>query len=110
MQIAEDVVYAAVGLLLVASAVVALVAIGWGLVKDLDDGTPGAVTAALGASVCTAYYPRTRLPPALTGPAVAVFGQCPLRSPGRSLCEHLAAAHHRRDDRPHAAQHGAAAR
>lgn len=47
MQIAEDVVYAAVGLLLVVSAVVALVAIGWGFVQDLDDGAPGAVTAAL---------------------------------------------------------------
>src|SRR5687768_13669913 len=47
MQVAEDVVYAAVGLLLVASAVVALAAIGWGFVRDLDDGATGAVTAAL---------------------------------------------------------------
>ena len=47
MQVAEDVVYAAVGLLLVASAVVALVAIGWGFVKGLDEGATGAVTTAL---------------------------------------------------------------
>ncbi len=47
MQVAEDVVYAAVGLLLVASAVVALVAIGWGFVRGLDEGSAGAVTAAL---------------------------------------------------------------
>lgn len=47
MQVAEDVVYAAVGLLLVTSAVVALVAIGWGFVRDLGKGAAGAVTAAL---------------------------------------------------------------
>ena len=47
MQVAEDVVYAAVGLLLVASAVVALVAIGWAFVRDLEAGSVGAVTAAL---------------------------------------------------------------
>ncbi len=47
MRVAEDVVYAAVGLLLVASAVVALVAIAWGFVRDLDDGAAGAVTTAL---------------------------------------------------------------
>ena len=47
MQAAEDVVYAAVGLLLVVSAVVALVAIGWGFVRDIDEGASGAVTAAL---------------------------------------------------------------
>ncbi len=47
MQVGEDVVYAAVGLLLVASAVVVLVATGWGLVNGLDEGAAGAVTAAL---------------------------------------------------------------
>jgi len=47
MQVAEAAVYAAVGLLLVASAVVALVAIGWAFVNDLDEGATGAVTAAL---------------------------------------------------------------
>lgn len=47
MQVAENVVYAAVGLLLLASAVVALVDIGWEFVKDLDGGAGGAVTAAL---------------------------------------------------------------
>ena len=47
MQVAEDVVYAAVGLLLAASAVVALVAIGWGFVRGLDGGAASAVTTAL---------------------------------------------------------------
>lgn len=47
MQVAEDVVYAAVGLLLVASAVAAVVAIAWGFVRDLDGGAAVAVTTAL---------------------------------------------------------------
>ncbi|HUQ40296.1 MAG TPA: phosphate-starvation-inducible PsiE family protein [Acidimicrobiales bacterium] len=47
MRVAEQVVYAAVGLLLMASAVVVLVAIGWELVHDLDGGAVGAVTGAL---------------------------------------------------------------
>ena len=47
MEAAEDVVYVLVGVLLVASAFLALGAIGYELVTGLDDGTIDAVTAAV---------------------------------------------------------------
>ena len=47
MQWAEAVLYAVVGVLLVASAGAALLAIGYDLVRDLDDGALDAVAAAL---------------------------------------------------------------
>ena len=47
METAEDVVYALVGILLVASALLALGAIAYELVTGLDDGTIDAVTGAL---------------------------------------------------------------
>jgi uncharacterized membrane protein (DUF373 family) len=44
---AENLVYALAGTVLVVSALLVLVAIGYRLVNDLDDGTQPAVTAAL---------------------------------------------------------------
>lgn len=43
----ENLVYALAGLLLAISALIVLVALGYRLVQDVDDGTQGAVTAAL---------------------------------------------------------------
>jgi hypothetical protein len=47
MEVVEGALYVFVGLLLVASAVVALVAIGYDLVNEIDEGALGAATAAL---------------------------------------------------------------
>jgi uncharacterized membrane protein (DUF373 family) len=47
MHLAEGAVYGAVGLLLVASAILAVAMIGYRLATDLDEGTTDAVTAAL---------------------------------------------------------------
>jgi uncharacterized membrane protein (DUF373 family) len=47
MAWAEALLYALVGILLVASAAVALAAIGYDLVRDLDDGALSAVAASL---------------------------------------------------------------
>lgn len=47
MQVAENVVYATVAVLLVASALLAIGAIGYRLATDLDDGVSNAVTKAL---------------------------------------------------------------
>lgn len=47
LHIAENVVYALAGLLLVAGAVIVLASLGYHLVRDLSDGADKAVTAAL---------------------------------------------------------------
>ena len=47
MHLGEGAVYAIVGLLLVVAAVVTLVAVGYELFRELEDGTLDAVTAAL---------------------------------------------------------------
>jgi uncharacterized membrane protein (DUF373 family) len=47
MEVVEGALYVFVGLLLVASAIVALVAIGYDLVNEIDEGALGAATAAL---------------------------------------------------------------
>jgi uncharacterized membrane protein (DUF373 family) len=47
MEVAENIVYWAVALLLVASAVFALVSIGYHLVSDLDDGAADAIVVAV---------------------------------------------------------------
>lgn len=47
MRVAENVVYATVAVLLVASALLAIGAIGYRLATDLDDGVSNAVTKAL---------------------------------------------------------------
>ena len=47
MEVMEGAIYFIVGLLLVASALVAVAAIGYDLVTEIDEGALGAVTAAL---------------------------------------------------------------
>jgi uncharacterized membrane protein (DUF373 family) len=47
LNIGEDIVYTLAGVLLLGGAVLVLVAVGYHLVKDLHEGTEGAVTTAL---------------------------------------------------------------